>query len=71
MIFSILVFIYTEKLHELIKEEKQILTNKDKVKEIIKNNSSAKLNDFISNDFDVTKNPNYIFNFLKREMVSL
>ena len=61
LMFSILVFVYTERLHELIKEEKQILLNKDKVREIIKSNSLVKLDDFLSNDFDVNKNPNYIF----------
>ena len=61
LIFSILIFIYTERLHELIIEEKQILSNKDKVKEIIKNNPQVKLDDFLSENFDVSKNPNYIF----------
>ena len=61
LIFSILIFIYTERLNELIIEEKQVLLNKDKVKEIIKSNSKVTLDDFLSNDFDVSKNPNYIF----------
>ena len=61
LIFSILIFIYTERLHELIKVEKQVLLNKDKVKSIIKSNSKVTLDDFLSNDFDVSKNPNYIF----------
>ena len=61
LIFSTLIFIYTERLHELIQIEKQVLDNKDKVKSIIKNNTHVKLDDFISNDFDVRKNPNYIF----------
>ena len=61
LVFSTLVFIYTERLQELIIEEKQILLNKDKVKEIMKNNSQVKLEDFLSDDFDVSKNPNYIF----------
>ena len=61
LVFSILVFIYIERLHDLITVEKQVLLNKDKVKSIIKNNTIVKLDDFLSNDFDVTKNPNYIF----------
>ena len=61
LIFSTLVFIYIERLNELTIEEKQVLLNKDKVKEIIKNNELVKLDDFLSNDFDVSKNPNYIF----------
>ena len=61
LIFPTLIFIYTERLNELIKIEKQVLLNKDKVKSIIKNNTLVKLDDFLSDDFDVTKNPNYIF----------
>lgn len=61
LIFPTLIFIYTEKLHELMEIEKQVLQNKDKVKSIIKSNSNARLSDFLSSDFDVSKNPNYIF----------
>ena len=61
LLFPTLVFIYTERLSELVKEERQVLLNKDQVKSVIKNNKIVKLNDFISDNFDVTKNPNYIF----------
>ena len=61
LIFPTLIFIYTERLYELTKIEEQILLNKDKVKTIIKSNTLVKLEDFLSEDFDVSKNPNYIF----------
>ena len=61
LIFPTLIFIYTERLSELIKIEKQVLDNKDRVKSIIKSNKLIKLDDFLDNSFDVTKNPNYIF----------
>ena len=56
LIFPTLIFIYTERLYELTKIEEQILLNKDKVKTIIKSNTLVKLEDFLSEDFDVSKN---------------
>ena len=60
-IFSILIFVYTERLNELCKEEYKIITNKDKINSIIETNKLVRLKDFLNKDFDVVKNPNYVF----------
>ena len=61
VVFSTLIFIYTSSLNKLCKEEYKVLINKEKVKDIINNNKIIKLNDFLDSDFNVSKNPNYIF----------
>ena len=61
LVFPTLIFIYIERLNELTKIEKQVLLNKEKVKSIIKSNALVKLDDFLDTDFDINKNPNYIF----------
>ncbi|MBQ9018724.1 MAG: hypothetical protein IJ097_00230 [Bacilli bacterium] len=60
IIFPTLVFIYTDSLNKLYKEEYKKLINKDKVRDII-NNKRIKLNDFLDKEFNALKNPNYIF----------
>ncbi len=61
LVFTTLVLIYIERLNNLVNEEKQILLNKDKIKTIINSNKLVKLTDFLTDDFNVEKNSNYIF----------
>ena len=61
LISSLLIFIYTERLNSLCKDEYRIINNEDRIKNIIQKNKSVKLNDFIDKDFNAIKNANYIF----------
>ena len=60
-IFYILVFIYTEKLNDICKEERKKLENKEAIEKIIKSNDNLKLENFISDNFDIANNTHYIF----------
>ena len=61
IIFSLLVFIYTEKLEELCKDEYKRILDKEKVVTIIKNHDDLKLEDFISDNFNIANNTHFIF----------
>ena len=60
-LFTIIVFIYTEKLNSLCKEEYQKLINKEEIDKIIKNNQKFNLRTFIPYNYEINKNRNYIF----------
>ena len=61
IVFWVLIFVYTERLDELSKEECKIISNKDKINSIIENNKNVKLSNFLDKDFNVIRNPHYIF----------
>ena len=60
-IFSILVFIYTERLNQLAKEEYNRLIDKQQVSNIIKNHDLVELEDFLPEDFDVNNHSYFLF----------
>jgi len=60
-VFSILIFIYIERLNNLCREEYNKLSNKEQVATIIKNNDHLTLENFISNNFNIATNRHYIF----------
>lgn len=64
-IFSIIVFVYTERLNALCNEEKEKLSDKEDVEFIIKNKEELSLSLFIPESFDVLNNSHYIFQINK------
>lgn len=60
-IFPVLVFIYTERLNELCREEYNKLVDKEEVEYIINSSDSLTLDSFIPKDFDINNNGHYIF----------
>ena len=60
-IFPTLIFIYTERLSLLCKEEHNKLLNKEKVASIIKNHETLTMKSFISDGFDISSNSHYLF----------
>ena len=60
-IFSCLIFIYTERLNNLCREEYNKLVDKQDVDTIIKNNDLPTLQSFIPENFDIKGNSHYIF----------
>jgi cyclic beta-1,2-glucan synthetase len=60
-IIPTLVFIYTERLNNLCRDEYNKLVDKEEVEEIIKNNEEINLNLFINSKFDLSSNGYYIF----------
>ena len=65
-ILSTLVFIYTEKLQELCKDEYKKLVNKEKVINIIKTHNDLKLEDFLPDSFNLINNTHFIFEINNR-----
>lgn len=61
MVFYILVFIYTERLNELCKEEYLRLSDIEDVSAIIKNHEILSATDFFPANFDIHSNSHYIF----------
>ena len=61
IIFSLLVFIYTERLNILCKEEYKKLLDKQSVDSIISNNEILNLKSFIPENFDIKSNEHFIF----------
>ena len=59
--FSILIFIYTDRLNALCREEYKKLVNKEDVLKVIRNHEIVSFTDFISDHFDINNNPHYIF----------
>ena len=59
--FSILIFIYTERLNELCREEYHKLVDKEEVSNIIKNHEKITLETIISDNFDINSNSHFIF----------
>lgn len=72
LILILLLFFYTAKLKEICEYENKKFSHKDKVRQIIKQveNKDITLKDFITRDFDVLKNEDYIFelNFQLKEL---
>ena len=60
-IFNSLVFIYTEKLNELCKEEHQKLIDKEEVLKTIQNNDEITIENLIPKNFDLLNRRHYIF----------
>lgn len=60
-IFPTLIFIYTERLNELCREEYNKLVDKEEVGYIINSNEDVTLESFIPKDFDIASNGHYIF----------
>lgn len=61
-IFPILIFIYTERLNNLCREEYRKLVDKEDVELIVRERKNhLTINSFISENFDLTRNKNYIF----------
>lgn len=60
-IFSCLIFIYTERLNNLCRDEYHKLVDKQDVDTIIKNNDILTLKSFIPENFDIKGNTHYIF----------
>ena len=60
-VFSILIFIYTEKLNEICREEYHKLIDKEDVSNIIKNHENLKVEDFLPENFDINNNTHFIF----------
>ena len=60
-ILFLLIFIYTERLNLLCKEEYNKLIDQDDVSNIIKNNLDYSLETFIPKNFDIQNNTHYIF----------
>ena len=60
-IFASIIFIYTERLNNLCREEYHKLVDKEDVSNIIKNHESFKLKTFIPDNFDIMNNTHYVF----------
>ena len=60
-IFTTIVFIYTDRLNSLCREECRKLVNKEAVGNIIKSNEHFTLKTFIPDNFEINSNTNYIF----------
>ena len=60
-VFSVLIFIYTERLNTLCREEYKKLVNKEEVSKIIRNHDVVEFHDFIPENFDIASNPHFIF----------
>ena len=60
-IMPTLIFIYTERLNNLCRDEYNKLVDKGDVESIIKNKDNITLKSFISDNFDVKNNGHYIF----------
>ncbi len=60
-IFSIIIFIYTEKLNEVCREEYHKLIDKEDVSNIIKNHENLKVSDFLPENFDINNNTHFVF----------
>ncbi len=56
-----LIFIYTDRLNNLCREEYAKLVDKEDVDNIIKNKNNITLESFIQDNFDLKKNGHYIF----------
>lgn len=72
-VFSIIIFIYTDRLNNLCREEYSKLVDKEDVEFIINNKNELTLASFIPNDFEVKGNSHYIFeinNQLRKEGVN-
>ena len=59
--FYDLIFIYTEKLNNLCREECDKLMRKEEVSNVIDNNDVVTLKTFVSDNFDISSNGHYIF----------
>ncbi len=60
-IFTTIIFIYTDRLNNLCREECRKLINKEAINNIISNNEHYTLKTFIPDNFDINNNGNYIF----------
>ncbi len=60
-IFTTIVFIYTDRLNSLCREECRKLVNKEAVGNIIKSNDHFTLKTFIPEGLDISSNSNYVF----------
>ena len=60
-LFSILIFIYTDRLNELCREEYHKLVDKEDVSKIIRSHDILKVSDLLPNNFDIQNNSYYIF----------
>ena len=61
LFFNILIFIYTDKLNTLCREEYKKLVDKEDVAKIIRNHEFLKLEDLFPQNFDIMNNYHYIF----------
>ena len=57
----ILIFIYTDKLNSLCREEYNRLIDKEDVSKVIKNHDFVNMHSFIPDNFDILNNSHYIF----------
>ena len=61
LVIYTLIFIYTERLEILCKEEYNKLLEKEEVSNIIKNNDTITLDSFMDSNFDLSNNSHYLF----------
>ena len=61
LIVPTLIFIYTDRLNNLCREEYKRLVDRDDISNIIKNNKNLTLESFIQENFDFKNNGYYIF----------
>ena len=60
-IFPTLIFIYTERLNSLCREEYNKLIDKEEISNIINNNDVNSVDNFFSKNYDLEKQKHYIF----------
>ena len=60
-IFTTIIFIYTDRLNSLCREECTKLINREAINNIISNNEHYTLKTFVPDNFDINNNSNYIF----------
>ena len=60
-VFPTLIFLYTERLNQLCREEYQRLEIRENVSNIIKNHNTLELKDFIPEKFDINSNSYFLF----------
>ena len=60
-IFSILIFIYTDRLNSLCREEYKKLVNREEVSKVIRDHDVISFEHLIPENFDIANNPHYIF----------
>ena len=61
LFFNMLIFIYTEKLNSLCRDEYKKLIDKEDVAKVIRNHEFLRLEDLFPQNFDIMNNYHYIF----------
>ena len=60
-VFNTLIFIYTDRLNDLCRDEYHKLVDKEDVSKILKNNDIVTVSDLLPNNFDIRNNSYYLF----------